>query len=52
MNSTPIVISLFIFGLYAGLNGDFEPAKAYTVISLLNLLLNPLKMIVIVLLLQ
>ncbi|KAL4440938.1 hypothetical protein ABPG74_009351 [Tetrahymena malaccensis] len=52
MNSTPIVISLFIFGLYAGLYGDIESNTAYTIISLLNLLLNPLKMIVIVLLLQ
>ncbi|KAL4488820.1 hypothetical protein ABPG72_016473 [Tetrahymena utriculariae] len=52
MNSTPIAISLFIFGLYAGLYGDIESNTAYTIISLLNLLLNPLKMIVIVLLLQ
>lgn len=52
MNSTPLVISIIIFGLYAGIYGDIDTAKAYSVLSLLNLLLNPLKMIVIVLLLQ
>jgi hypothetical protein len=49
MNATPFVISLFIFGMYVIINdGEFDSASAYTVLTLLNLLLNPLKMIVIV----
>lgn len=49
MNVTPLMMSILVFGLYAGLYSDFDPAKAFMVLSLFNLLLIPLRMITMVL---
>ncbi|KAL4440937.1 hypothetical protein ABPG74_009350 [Tetrahymena malaccensis] len=51
MNVTPLLMSILIFGLYAAIYSDFNAAKAYTVLSLFNLLLIPLRMVTMVLML-
>ncbi|KAL4488821.1 hypothetical protein ABPG72_016474 [Tetrahymena utriculariae] len=51
MNVTPLLMSILIFGLYAAIYTDFNSAKAYTVLSLFNLLLIPLRMVTMVLML-
>lgn len=45
MNVTPLMISILLFSLYGVFYDDFTPQKAYTVLSLFNLLLIPLRMI-------
>lgn len=42
-------MSILVFGLYAGIYSDFDPAKAFMVLSLFNLLLIPLRMVTMVL---
>ena len=41
----PIAISICVFGIYVALGNEFNAAKAYTVLSLFNLLQLPLRMI-------
>lgn len=48
MNVTPLMVSILIFGLYSVIYDDFNPQKAYMMLSLFNLLLNPMRMITIV----
>ena len=45
----PIAISIGVFGIYAANGNDLSPAKAYTVLSLFNLLQMPLRMVMMVL---
>ena len=50
MNVTPLMISILVFGVYSFTSQeDFNPAKAFMVLSLFNLLLIPLRMITMVL---
>lgn len=48
MNMMPIFASIVCFGIYVYQNGSEElsPAKAYTVLSLFNLMANPMRMLV------
>lgn len=50
MNVTPLFVSIILFGIYAWKDGKLTPSKAYMILSLFNLLLIPLRMIVMVLL--
>ena len=45
----PIAISIGVFGIYAAQGNELSPAKAYTVLSLFNLLQMPLRMVMMVL---
>lgn len=48
MNMMPILASIVCFGMYVFLYGSegLSPAKAYTVLSLFNLMANPMRMMV------
>ena len=43
--TVPILISITVFGIYVSMGNDFNATKAYTVLSLFNLLQLPLRMI-------
>lgn len=45
-NSSPLVVCVFIFGIYVGMGGELLPSKAYSVLSYLNLLIMPMRMVV------
>lgn len=47
MNMMPIVASILCFGMYVKFYGDsLTPAKVYTVLTLFNLMANPMRMLV------
>lgn len=48
MNMMPIIASILCFGMYVYFYGSegLSPAKAYTVMSLFNLMANPMRMLV------
>lgn len=48
MNMLPIIASILCFGMYVYFNGaeSLTPAKAYTVLTLFNLMANPMRMLV------
>lgn len=46
LNATPSLISVICFGLYVTMGYELTAAKAYMLISLFNLLLLPLRMII------